>query len=93
MVERYKGCDICITKEDQQSLEEDEFYVDDLIGCEVFTKERIGVVKDVREVPQGEILVIETNERDVLIPFRKEFVQQVDIRHRRITLIEWEGLL
>ena len=92
-VEQYRGAELCIIKDDQQPLPEDEFYVGDLIGMSVYSSQKLGVVEDVRDVPQGEILVIKTPEKNILIPFRKEFIQAVDMEQRTITIIEWEGLL
>jgi ribosomal 30S subunit maturation factor RimM len=51
-----------------------------------------GIVTDVREVPQGQLLVVDVDGKDVLIPFRKEFIQFVDKQKGEITIIQWEGL-
>jgi len=93
-VEKYKGSEIFISKDQIHKLEIDEFYFDELIGMEVYSKEELlGKCIDIREYPQGEILVIKTNKKDLLIPFRKEFIEEVNVEENKIMIIFWEGLL
>lgn len=93
-VEKFKGSELRMNAEAKHELEEDEFYFDELVGMEVFTTEQVGICIDVREVPQGEIIVVDTGStKNVLIPFNKHFVKEVSKEQKRITLIEWEGLL
>lgn len=95
LVEKYKGSMITFNKASAQELIEDEFYYDQLIGLEVYNDDLlIGICDDIRDYPQGEILVVKRdNKKDALIPFRKEFVKEVDMELKRISLIDWEGLL
>ena len=49
-IEKYKGKSLFVTRENAVELEEDEYYIGDLIGMEVYTddsEERFGVLKDV----------------------------------------------
>lgn len=94
-IEKFKGCELYIHQSDVHDIiEEDAFYYTDLIGCEVYTDEPIGIVKDVREYPQGEYLVLNTEEKkNVLIPFLKQFIKEVNLELNIIYLSEWEGLL
>lgn len=94
-IEKYKRCDLYISKEDVHEItEEDTYYFTDLIGLEVYEKSFVGIVKDVREYPQAEYLVVDTKEKkNVLIPFIKEFVTDVDLKNKRITVTVPEGLL
>ena len=93
-VEKYKGSELKMPAENKHDLEEDEFYFDELVGMEVFTDVLIGVVEGVREVPQGEILEVNTGlKKRALIPFNKHFVKTVDKEENKIFLLEWEGLI
>ena len=94
-VEKFKGSELYIDKEEVHEIKEkDAFYYTDLIGCEVVTDTPIGIVEDVREYPQGEYLVINMGEKkNVLIPFLKRFVKEVDLEKNVVYLSEWEGLL
>ena len=72
-----------------------EIYYDDLIDCTCFVgEEKIGVVTDVMEVPQGEILRIKLNSgKKVLVPYVDEFIESVDIDKKEIIINPIEGLL
>ena len=85
---------LLISKELIHTLDTDEFYFNELIGMEVYSDDNlIGECIDIRDYPQGEVLVIKTSDREVLVPFRKEFVKEVNKEEKRIYLIIWEGLL
>ncbi len=93
-VEKYKGSDLFISSDLIHDLEEDEFYFEELIGMQVYNDKLIGECIDVREVPQGEMLVIKREGlKDALIPFNKQFVKEVHKEENKIFLINWEGLL
>jgi len=94
-VERYKGSDLYIDATQIHELDdEDEFYFDELIGLDVYTDHLVGTCVDIRQVPQGELLVVRRDgAKDALIPFNKVFVKSVDKDQRRILLDAWEGLL
>lgn len=93
-VEKYKGSDLYMTSDQQQELDEDEFYFEELIGMEVYTDKPEGIVKEVMSVPQGEMLVIERgHKKRALVPFLKQFVTKVDKDNRIIYIKELEGLL
>ena len=57
-IEKYKGKSLFVTRENAVELEEDEYYIGDLIGMEVYTddsEERFGVLKDVMETGANEV--------------------------------------
>jgi 16S rRNA processing protein RimM len=94
-IEKFKGSDLLISKDDIHEIKEkDTFYYTDLIGLEVHNDDFVGIVKDVREYPQGEYLVLDTaDKKNVLIPFLKQFVTKVDIDNKKIFISDLEGLL
>ena len=54
-IEKYKGKSLFVARENAVELEEDEYYIGDLIGMDVYTdesEERFGVLKDVMETGQ-----------------------------------------
>lgn len=90
-IERYKGIDILADRDTLDALDENEYYINDLIGMEVYNQNDIfrGIVKDVREYPQGFYLDLDYEGKTVLIPFIDEFIEDVtDI----IIIKEIEGL-
>ncbi len=92
VAEMYRGCELQVDEDDRQSLEDDEYYFSDLVGLEVHSDTFIGVVKEVRSFPQGEMLIVEREgKKDALIPFIDEFIVSVD--ETKIIIREMEGLL
>lgn len=90
-VEQFKGSFVMIKESDREALEEDAFYFSELIGLEVYQDELVGVVNDVRELPQGELLEVKTSDKIILIPFQKEFVTKVDVKNKRIEVELLDG--
>ncbi|MDL2211671.1 ribosome maturation factor RimM [Erysipelotrichaceae bacterium OttesenSCG-928-M19] len=93
-VEKFKGYKLQITKEMLLALENDEYYYFDLIGLEVitYTKESLGKVKSIMETGANDILVVETSDKEILIPFINAVVDEVNLNAKQITLHEIEGL-
>lgn len=72
-------------------LEEDEFLVDDLIGCVVVTSagKELGEVEDVLQLPAHDVLQV----GEILIPLVEEFVKDVDLDNAVITVELIQGML
>ena len=64
-IEKYKGCGIYADRDTLEPLEEDEVYVTDLVGLEVYNEEDkfIGKVIDVHEYPQCYYLVVKNDDK------------------------------
>ncbi|MBO4667358.1 MAG: 16S rRNA processing protein RimM [Bacilli bacterium] len=92
-VQKYVGMSLYVDIDEVR--EEGEIYYDDLIDCKVIVNnEVIGIVTDVMEVPQGEILrVKKQNGKTALIPYVDEFIENVDINKKEIVVNPIEGLL
>ncbi|MEG0277174.1 MAG: ribosome maturation factor RimM [Coprobacillus sp.] len=90
LVEKYKGCMLYADKDDSL-LDDGEYYVSDLIGCEVYDQNQlIGKVKDVQLYEHHDILVVEGDKR-VLIPYVDAFIESEDIELKRIDVHLIEG--
>jgi len=74
---------------------EDDFHVQQLLQCQVSTQDGIelGPVTDVINLPGQDVLAVDYNGREVLIPFVKAIVPVVDIKNRKITVVPPAGLL
>lgn len=72
-----------------------EFWHHQLVGLEVVTSQgvRIGVVRELMEVAASVLLAVQDGEREHLIPFRREFIVQVDLDGGRVVVDPPEGLL
>src|SRR5262249_48008105 len=55
--------------------EEDAFYVFDLVGCDARCEgRRVGVVREVWERPANDVLVLDADGRELLVPFVRDAV-------------------
>ncbi len=97
-VEQAEGlriAEVCIDEKDAMTLDEGEFFDWQLQGCDVETVagEKIGAVKELMRTGGTEILVVEGNGKDFLIPFAESICIEVDIEAKKITIDPPEGLL
>ena len=82
--------------ESELTLDEDEFFIHELIGCSVWSLEgeEIGSVKDVLEMPAHLVyLVKRSGKPDVMIPAVDAFIEKLDLTARRIVIHSIDGLL
>ena len=78
---------------DEQS-QEDEFHLQQLLSCQAYFEngDLVGPVVDVVKLPSQDLLAIEFEGREVLVPFVKELVPTVNISERRVIIANKEGL-
>jgi 16S rRNA processing protein RimM len=79
-----------------EPIGDDQVYLHDLLGMVVeldASRDVVGDVIDVYELPQGVMLDVRREKGTVLIPFRSEIVTEVDRAARRILISPPEGLL
>lgn len=83
------GKDLILDRRELDELEEDEFYVGDLIGMTAVdeTGNNLGTIEEVIETPAHEILLIRRAEKEFYVPFTLEHVPRVDPEHRSLTVI------
>lgn len=82
--------------EDLPPLDEDEFFLHDLIGLQVVAEdgEEVGVVENVLELPAHEVLVVSRpGASSSMIPVVPEFVVEIDLEAEQITIRPIEGLI
>ena len=94
-IEKYKGKSLLVTREDAVELDEDEYYIADLIGMDVFTEEgHFGVLRDVMETGANEVYIVDSDSHgEVLIPAIRQCVLDVDLEENRMTVRIMDGLL
>ena len=90
LVEHLKGSFVYINKSDL-ILNKNEFLAVDLIGFNVIINDKlIGVVDNVIETPANEVLVLDNN---VMIPYVKAFINNIDEKNKRVYVNDVKGLL
>ena len=87
-----------VTKFTEQfsELEEDEYFIADMIGIEVVTEDDkpFGTLKDVMETGANDVYVIDTDEHgEVLVPAIRECILDVDIENQKMKIHLMDGLI
>ena len=81
----------------RETLEEDEFLIDELVGLEVFDNadgKKLGFVVGVSNNGATDLISVKTNSKKVcLVPFVNAIVPTVDIENKKIIINNLEGLL
>jgi 16S rRNA processing protein RimM len=75
---------------------EDSFHISEIVGLTVKNLEgtTIGKVVDVMELPAQDTLVIEiSNGSELLLPFVKKHVPEVNLDNNELVIDNYEGLL
>ena len=85
---------IYIKAEDLPELEDDEFYVADLVGIPVYDLEgkQIGTFKDSLSTGSNDVYIIAVpGAKDILVPALKEYFKEINLAEKRIVvkLPEW----
>lgn len=94
--ENYRNCYLKIHRKDTRNLEEDMYFIADLIGLEVYTKqnELLGKLDDVFSTGSNDVYVVkDQNGKQILLPAIKEVIKQIDLKNKKITVELINGLL
>ena len=95
-IEKLKGMDLLVTRDNAVKLAPNENFICDLVGCKVITDEsvEIGTVTDVLITGANDVYVIENNDgKEILLPVIKDCVKDVDVDNKRINVHLLPGLL
>lgn len=95
-IEKYRGKSLMIDREDAVDLDEDEYFIADMIGMKVYTEDgsEFGTLKDVMETGANDVYIIDSPEYgEVLIPAIRECILDVDMDEDRMTIHLMEGLV
>lgn len=95
-VEKYRGGELYIEREDGVPLAENEYYIADLIGMEVFLEDGspFGRLKDVMETGANDVYIVESPVHgEVLIPAIRDCILDVNVEERNMKVHLLEGLL
>ena len=94
-IEPYKGKSLYVTRDMAVPLEENEYYIADLIGMDVFLEDGslFGRIKDVLETGANDVYIVQTQEKEVLIPAIKDCILQVDVESNKMVFHLMKGLV
>lgn len=94
--ERYRDLFVMVTLEDAVPLDEGEFYLFEVVGCDVKTDDgkTLGKIRDVLETGANDVYVIDTDEYgDVLLPVIEDTIIEHDIENGVVHVKLLDGLL
>ncbi|MBR5712644.1 MAG: ribosome maturation factor RimM [Lachnospiraceae bacterium] len=95
-IERYKGSDIYVSREDALPLEEGEYYICDLVGCAVVEENGtpVGTLTDVMTTGANDVYIVTTpQKREILLPVIPDCIKKVDIPNKVVTVYLMPGLV
>jgi len=84
-----------VIPKDMYQLPEDTYFVDDLIGMEVFDEEgnKIGVIDDINQNSIQDLYVINTGSKSFMLPAVGEFILDVDIENKKMVVKLIDGIV
>jgi 16S rRNA processing protein RimM len=89
------GLNVHLPEEALRQRGEDEFYLFQLIGCSIRGPggRQIGRVRDILSVGEGALLLVESEGKEIFIPFHRSICTEVDVKAKEIRLDPPDGLL
>lgn len=93
-IEKYRKCPLLVTRENAVKLNKDEYFIADLIDCDVVDENgHVGVITDVIETGANDVYVVkEDNGNELLLPAIKQCILDVNIEERKVLVHVMEGL-
>ena len=95
-IQKYKGCDLMVSRENAQPLQENEYYIGDLLGLSVESDEgrKLGVLSDVLQTGANDVYVVKRPDGgELLLPVIDACILDVDLEQGRVLAHLMEGLL
>ncbi len=95
-IEKYKGSDLLVSRENAVKLSKDEFFIYDIIGSSVITDDEVelGELTEVLTTGANDVYVVTTKEgKEILIPSIKECILDVNVQDKKILVHLLPGLL
>ena len=87
------GKSIFIDYSEKRQMQEDEYLISDLIGLEVYERDKlIGVVDDVLQYGANDVFKIKSGSMERFIPNVKKFIKKIDMIEKKITVELIEGM-
>jgi 16S rRNA processing protein RimM len=94
--ELLRGAEILITANDLIQPSPDEYFVHDLVGCQVITVDGdlVGKLIGVVQLSSNDVYIVSRGTGDeILIPAVKQVIKQVNVKNQEIIIHSLEGLL
>lgn len=95
-IEKYKGKDLLISRENAVPLEENEYFIYDIIGADVMTEDGVslGTLTEVLTTGANDVYVIHTKDsQELLLPVIDDCVKEIDTINKKVVVHIMPGLL
>ncbi|MBP1907326.1 16S rRNA processing protein RimM [Paenibacillus turicensis] len=96
LVEKFKGYEIKVTKDNTVPLEEGEYYYHQIIGCRVVGDDGadLGVIEEILRPGANDVWTVKMpNGKPLLLPVIDDVVLDVDVEQKIVKVHLMEGLL
>ena len=92
---KLRNCYVKVDRQKAVKLPKDNFFICDLIDCEVYDLNGalLGTITDVMQTGSNDVFVVKTDKKEILIPALKSIVKEVDIDGRKVVVELPEGIL
>ena len=94
--EKYVNAYLKVDRENAIELEDDEYFIADLLGSEVYTDENklLGKLEDIYNTGSSDIYVVKNEEgKQILLPAIVDVIKDIDVKNQKIIVHIIEGLL
>ncbi|MGI6491636.1 MAG: 16S rRNA processing protein RimM [Peptococcaceae bacterium] len=94
MADRLRGSYIEVSRQELVPLQEDSYYIFDIVGLSVYdaAENYLGKITDVLQTGANDVYVVETGGKPLLLPALKGVVREVDLQGGRMLVDLPEGL-
>ena len=94
-IEKYKGKDLLVTRDNAVKLEANENFIVDLIGIKVITdeNEELGTLTDVLLTGANDVYEVDTGSKKILLPAIPSCILDVDLDKQTMLVHVLDGLL
>ena len=94
-IDPWRGLFLAVPADELAPPEGDEVYLHELDGFAVRLPDEtpLGLVTATYELPSGVMIEVQGPKREFLLPYKKEFVREVDRAGRRLVVTPPEGLI
>ena len=94
--EKYVNAYLKVDRENAIELEDDEYFIADLLGSEVYTDENLllGKLEDVFNTGSNDIYVVKDEKgKQILLPAIADVIKNIDVINQKIIVHLIDGLL
>lgn len=95
-VEKFKGGSLRVPEDERIELEEDEFYYDEIMGCEAWSDqgEKLGIISEILTTGANDVWVVKRDKgKDILLPYIEDCILEVKIDEKKVIVHLMEGLM